>query len=113
MGVKLFAWLGGLALFLGVVFMVKYSFENNLITPLGRIVIGGRWAWRGCDGLVAGARALSGDRAKSLRHRHRHPLRRSFCGAFLLRTDFPNDRFFRDVGGNALPFSSRSVSTLR
>ena len=41
MGVKLFAWLGGLALFLGVVFMVKYSFENNLITPLGRIVIGG------------------------------------------------------------------------
>ena len=40
MGVKLFAWLGGLALFLGVVFMVKYSFENNLITPLGRILIG-------------------------------------------------------------------------
>ena len=40
MGVKLFAWLGGLALFLGVVFMVKYSFENNLITPLGRIGIG-------------------------------------------------------------------------
>ena len=41
MGVKLFAWLGGFALFLGVVFMVKYSFENNLITPLGRIVFGG------------------------------------------------------------------------
>ncbi len=41
MGVKLFAWLGGLALFLGVVFLVKYSFENNLITPLGRIVLGG------------------------------------------------------------------------
>ena len=41
MGVKMFAWLGGLALFLGVVLLVKYSFENNLITPLGRIVIGG------------------------------------------------------------------------
>ena len=41
MGVKLFAWLGGLALFLGVVFLVKYSFENNLITPLGRLMIGG------------------------------------------------------------------------
>ncbi len=41
MGVKLFAWLGGLALFLGVVFLVKYSFDNNLITPLGRIAIGG------------------------------------------------------------------------
>ncbi|HSU86127.1 MAG TPA: DUF2339 domain-containing protein, partial [Chthoniobacterales bacterium] len=40
MGVKLFAWLGGLALFLGVVFLVKYSFENNLITPLGRVMIG-------------------------------------------------------------------------
>jgi uncharacterized membrane protein len=40
MGVKLFAWLGGLALFLGVVFLIKYSFENNLITPLGRVTIG-------------------------------------------------------------------------
>ncbi len=40
MGVKLFAWLGGFALFLGVVFLVKYSFENNLITPLGRVAIG-------------------------------------------------------------------------
>ncbi len=40
MGVKLFAWLGGLALFLGVVFLVKYSFENNLITPLARVTIG-------------------------------------------------------------------------
>ena len=44
MGVKLFAWLGGLALFLGVVFLVKYSFENNLITPLARVVIGGTFA---------------------------------------------------------------------
>ncbi|MGI8955788.1 MAG: DUF2339 domain-containing protein [Chthoniobacterales bacterium] len=40
MGVQLFAWLGCLALFLGVVFLVKYSFENNLITPLGRVTIG-------------------------------------------------------------------------
>ena len=40
MGVKLFAWLGGFALFLGVVFLVKYSFENNLVTPLGRVAIG-------------------------------------------------------------------------
>ena len=57
MGVKLFAWLGGLALFLGVVFLVKYSFENNLITPFGRIAIGlvigislvalGAWLGRG------------------------------------------------------------------
>src|SRR5439155_19724423 len=29
MGAKLFAWIGGLALFLGVAFFVKYSFEHN------------------------------------------------------------------------------------
>ena len=40
MGVKLFAWIGGFVLFLGVVFLVKYSFENNLVTPRMRIVIG-------------------------------------------------------------------------
>src|ERR1700730_3861372 len=40
LGVKLFAWIGGLALFLGVVFFVKYAFDNNLITPLMRIVAG-------------------------------------------------------------------------
>ena len=53
MGVKLFAWLGGFALFLGVVFMVKYSFENNLITPLARVIIGGAIA-----GALASAVAL-------------------------------------------------------
>jgi uncharacterized membrane protein len=40
MGVKLFAWVGGLALFLGIVFFVKYSFEHNLITPEMRVAIG-------------------------------------------------------------------------
>jgi uncharacterized membrane protein len=40
MGIKLFAWLGGLALFLGVVFLVKYSFENNVVTPFARVAIG-------------------------------------------------------------------------
>ncbi|HEX8281655.1 MAG TPA: DUF2339 domain-containing protein, partial [Chthoniobacterales bacterium] len=40
MGVKLFAWIGGFALFLGVVFLVQYSFANNLITPFMRIVLG-------------------------------------------------------------------------
>src|SRR6266567_8917990 len=33
MGAKLFAWIGGLALFLGIAFFVKYSFEHNLIPP--------------------------------------------------------------------------------
>src|SRR5438045_643818 len=39
-GVKLFAWIGGFVLFLGIVFLVKYSFENNLITPAMRGVVG-------------------------------------------------------------------------
>jgi hypothetical protein len=40
MGVKLFAWIGGLALFLGVAFFVKLSFENNWITPATRVTLG-------------------------------------------------------------------------
>jgi uncharacterized membrane protein len=40
MGAKLFAWLGGLALFLGVAFFVKYSFEHDLIPPEVRVTIG-------------------------------------------------------------------------
>src|SRR6266403_5936785 len=40
MGAKLFAWIGGLALFLGVAFFVKYSFEHNLIPPELRVKIG-------------------------------------------------------------------------
>ncbi|MDB6172881.1 MAG: hypothetical protein JWL59_2192 [Chthoniobacteraceae bacterium] len=40
MGAKLFAWIGGLALFLGIVFFVKYSFERNLISPKMRVGIG-------------------------------------------------------------------------
>jgi uncharacterized membrane protein len=40
MGAKLFAWIGGLALFLGVVFFVKYAFERNLIPPAVRVAIG-------------------------------------------------------------------------
>jgi Predicted membrane protein len=40
MGAKLFAWIGGFALFLGVAFFVKYSFEHNLISPEMRVAIG-------------------------------------------------------------------------
>ncbi len=37
---KGFAWVGGLALFLGVAFFVKYSFDNNLVPPVLRVTIG-------------------------------------------------------------------------
>ncbi|MDD5629251.1 MAG: DUF2339 domain-containing protein, partial [Elusimicrobia bacterium] len=40
MGVKLFAWLGGFALFLGVVFFVKYAIDRDLISPWVRVLIG-------------------------------------------------------------------------
>ena len=40
MGVKLFAWLGGVALFFGVIFFVKYAFEKNLIPPAVRVALG-------------------------------------------------------------------------
>lgn len=40
LGVKLFAWVGGLALFLALAFFVKYSFDRNLIGPEMRVAIG-------------------------------------------------------------------------
>jgi hypothetical protein len=56
MGVKLFAWIGGFALFLGLVFFLKYAFENKLISPemqvaleyvLGAgMLVGGIWMHR-------------------------------------------------------------------
>jgi uncharacterized membrane protein len=39
MGAKLFAWLGGLAAFLGAAFFVKYSFEHDLIPPEVRVAL--------------------------------------------------------------------------
>ncbi|MES2707572.1 MAG: DUF2339 domain-containing protein [Verrucomicrobiota bacterium] len=40
LGVRMFAWVGGLALFLGVVFFVKYAFDQNLIPPAVRTAMG-------------------------------------------------------------------------
>lgn len=40
MGAKLFAWAGGLALFLGIVFFVKLSLERGWISPPLRVGIG-------------------------------------------------------------------------
>jgi uncharacterized membrane protein len=38
-GTKLFAWLGGIALFIGIGFFVKYSIDRNLIPPALRLAI--------------------------------------------------------------------------
>jgi len=40
LGAKMFAWLGGLAMFLGIVYFVKYAFENNLISEALRCGLG-------------------------------------------------------------------------
>lgn len=40
MGAKLFAWIGGLALFFGIAFFIKYSVEQNLIPPAVRATFG-------------------------------------------------------------------------
>jgi hypothetical protein len=40
LGAKLFAWVGGLALFLGVVFFVKHSMEQGWISPALRMAMG-------------------------------------------------------------------------
>lgn len=40
MGAKLFAWLAGLAAFLGAAFFIKYSFEHDLIPPALRAMFG-------------------------------------------------------------------------
>jgi predicted membrane protein DUF2339 len=40
LGVKLFAWVGGLFLFLAVAFFIKHAFDRNLITPAMRVTFG-------------------------------------------------------------------------
>lgn len=37
---KIFSWIGGLMLFLGVLFGIKYSVENNLVSPAVRVIFG-------------------------------------------------------------------------
>src|SRR5688572_26592286 len=59
LGVKLFAWVGGFALFLAVAFFVKYSFENNLITAPMRVGLG----YLTGLGLIVGGLCLSRERS--------------------------------------------------
>lgn len=59
MGAKLFAWLGGAALFLGVVFGVKYSFDHGWVPPELRVALGFLF---GAGLIVAGLRLARGTR---------------------------------------------------
>ena len=40
MGARLFAWMGGLALFFAIAFFVKYSLDHALVAPWLRITLG-------------------------------------------------------------------------
>jgi uncharacterized membrane protein len=55
MGARLFAWIGGLALFFAISFFVKYSFDHNLIPPALRVTIGYAMA----AGLVIGGMRMN------------------------------------------------------
>jgi uncharacterized membrane protein len=63
-GVKLFAWLGGLALFIAAGFFVKYSIDRNLIPPALRLAIG---ALTGI-GLVGASGRFDPERFRVMRH---------------------------------------------
>ena len=40
LGAKMFAWVGGLSLFIGFAFLLKYSFDHDLISPEVRVTAG-------------------------------------------------------------------------
>jgi uncharacterized membrane protein len=63
-GVKLFAWLGGLALFIAAGFFVKFSIGRNLIPPALRLAVS---ALIGC-GLIVGAGRFGAQRYAVMRH---------------------------------------------
>jgi hypothetical protein len=63
-GVKLFAWLGGLALFIAAGFFVKFSIDRNLIPPAMRLAIG---ALTGMALIVVSGR-FRPDRYRVMRH---------------------------------------------
>ncbi len=102
LGVKLFAWLGGFVLFLGVVFLVKYSFENNLITPFMRVVLGA----------VIGLGLVAGGWFTALRN-YRVP-GQSLCatGVLVLYADIFGARAFYGLISLPLAFALMSVVTV-
>ncbi len=68
MGAKLFAWIGGLALFLGILFFVKLSLERGWISP----------ALRTWTGLAVGA-GLVGAGLRLQRNPRQTPLAQTLC----------------------------------
>jgi uncharacterized membrane protein len=89
LGVKLFAWVGGLALFLGIAFFIKYSFEHNLIPPAVRVALGCATGIAARDGRFAdAAQSLRRHFADALRDRNFDALRFQFRGTRNLSPPF-------------------------
>ncbi len=63
-GVKLFAWLGGLALFIAAGFFVKFSIDRNLIPPALRLAVSALIG----SGLIVGAGRFGDQRYAVTRH---------------------------------------------
>ncbi len=63
-GVKLFAWLGGVALFIAAGFFVKFSIDRNLIPPALRLAIGALFG----IGLIIASGRFRAARYKVTRH---------------------------------------------
>lgn len=57
---KIFSWIGGLMLFLGFIFGIKYAVENNLLSPAARII---------CSAGLGLALAVAGYRIRTEKYR--------------------------------------------
>jgi len=105
MGVKLFAWLGGLAMFFGVIFFVKYAFEKDWISPAVRVAIG----------FATGAGLLAGGLRMHRLERYR-VLAQALCATgvlILYGVTFSARAVYRlDAFGTAPTFALMSLITL-
>lgn len=101
LGVQLFAWVGGLALFLGVAFFVKYAFERNLISAPLRVAIG----YLVGGGLIAGGLWLP-------RRRHLVTVQ-TLCatGILVLYANTFSAHAYHHVFGTTLTFGLMSMIT--
>ena len=105
MGVKLFAWLGGVAMFFGVIFFVKYAFEHKWIPESVRVALG----------FVTGAGLLAGGLLTHRLPRYR-VLAQAFCatGVLILYgvTYAARAYYHFDVFGPVFTFVLMSLITL-
>ena len=102
MGVKLFAWIGGLVLFLAAAFFLKHSFEQGWVSPELRVAMGFVTGL----GLVVGGVRLKRKEYRVTAH--------TLCGAgvvILYAASFAAHSYYQLIG-NATSFALMSVVTV-